>query len=779
MSCVQLTETVSSLQTNKLSHVHSFALTLHNYTNTKFPPSSMAASNRVDSNDKPQSNALPSIESLFGLKREDDLDLLLPPGDPNRRASVTDRRKQSALPLHPPAIPSHGSISLSDLNYSLPGSSRGIEDNGLEEPRSTAREIILPSQNPMRSPDTPAFDAASDETVIRHRISTHAVTSPLPSLTPSPLTPRISSTTPTVPYSPSVGNFSSRSVAYPHAPPGGSSRGRSYSDTAESDRVDGSIGGGLSPSPHHTRHSGHHRYQLAPLSTTPYAAPSRRSRYGSLNSQEPGDAPPPPPAFNRHLAHLSPDSSKRRHTISDGRTGKVGIQEDRIYKAPPRLPPLSSTSQAHLERQLQSQSSYIGGPIPSPSSITGPSSSSSSELSFRTPLSATSPHYPASAGTSLVPLSPTSATPSRQRSQHSEPYSAALSARPPSPSSFQSLPPSSFPKRLSTTGPYSASTSSASASTTLQHAHAQARPTSATSGSPFAFNSGNPTGPSSHRLTRRTSASSSSDYGQNATTGTYSGRPSSGVSFEGSLSGYEDEGYGIHSGHSFSHDSHSEDIGNNPTPVSSRPTTAGSAKYECEYCQKRFNRPSSLKIHVNTHTGEKPFKCPFPGCGRRFSVSSNMRRHSRVHTQPKSNLSSSNNPFASAPPTFSLNQANEGMEVDDDDDEEEREEEGPSSPRDRHKDVDRTRLPLNSPPPTSVGDTARDVVRDRSAASRSPTSDRAFTRDAPHGVPKNKRRSPHGDDSEVDEPSSAMTSSKKTRSPRKRSKSKVETFPGR
>ncbi|CUA73171.1 hypothetical protein RSOLAG22IIIB_05171 [Rhizoctonia solani] len=57
------------------------------------------------------------------------------------------------------------------------------------------------------------------------------------------------------------------------------------------------------------------------------------------------------------------------------------------------------------------------------------------------------------------------------------------------------------------------------------------------------------------------------------------------------------------------------------------------AKYECQYCGKRFNRPSSLKIHVNTHTGEKPYQCTFPSCGRRFSVMSNMRRHSRVHNQ--------------------------------------------------------------------------------------------------------------------------------------------------
>ncbi|KAG7446316.1 uncharacterized protein BT62DRAFT_829378, partial [Guyanagaster necrorhizus] len=60
-------------------------------------------------------------------------------------------------------------------------------------------------------------------------------------------------------------------------------------------------------------------------------------------------------------------------------------------------------------------------------------------------------------------------------------------------------------------------------------------------------------------------------------------------------------------------------------------------KYECTYCGKGFNRPSSLKacfdIHINSHTGEKPFVCPVESCGRSFSVLSNMRRHARVHTQ--------------------------------------------------------------------------------------------------------------------------------------------------
>lgn len=57
-------------------------------------------------------------------------------------------------------------------------------------------------------------------------------------------------------------------------------------------------------------------------------------------------------------------------------------------------------------------------------------------------------------------------------------------------------------------------------------------------------------------------------------------------------------------------------------------------KHICTVCNKRFNRPSSLRIHVNTHTGATPFLCPFPGCGRGFNVNSNMRRHYRNHTNP-------------------------------------------------------------------------------------------------------------------------------------------------
>uniref|UniRef100_A0A0W0EYB1 C2H2-type domain-containing protein n=1 Tax=Moniliophthora roreri TaxID=221103 RepID=A0A0W0EYB1_MONRR len=77
-------------------------------------------------------------------------------------------------------------------------------------------------------------------------------------------------------------------------------------------------------------------------------------------------------------------------------------------------------------------------------------------------------------------------------------------------------------------------------------------------------------------------------------------------------------------------------------------------KHACPVCSKRFSRPSSLRIHVNTQTGETrwyqvvfvfnvviilmplltAFRCPYPGCGREFNVNSNMRRHYRNHGVP-------------------------------------------------------------------------------------------------------------------------------------------------
>jgi hypothetical protein len=52
----------------------------------------------------------------------------------------------------------------------------------------------------------------------------------------------------------------------------------------------------------------------------------------------------------------------------------------------------------------------------------------------------------------------------------------------------------------------------------------------------------------------------------------------------------------------------------------------------CPRVGKPFKAKYKLVNHIRVHTGEKPFPCPFPGCGKVFARSENLKIHKRTHT---------------------------------------------------------------------------------------------------------------------------------------------------
>lgn len=54
---------------------------------------------------------------------------------------------------------------------------------------------------------------------------------------------------------------------------------------------------------------------------------------------------------------------------------------------------------------------------------------------------------------------------------------------------------------------------------------------------------------------------------------------------------------------------------------------------KCRLCDKVYARPSTLRTHMRTHSGEKPYQCHI--CMKSFSQDANLTAHLRIHSGEK------------------------------------------------------------------------------------------------------------------------------------------------
>ncbi|XP_076319019.1 uncharacterized protein LOC143229983 isoform X4 [Tachypleus tridentatus] len=72
---------------------------------------------------------------------------------------------------------------------------------------------------------------------------------------------------------------------------------------------------------------------------------------------------------------------------------------------------------------------------------------------------------------------------------------------------------------------------------------------------------------------------------------------------------------------------------NGPKKRGSRPRISNLADVTCSICGRMFKSRFSLKVHMYTHTGEKPYECSL--CGKSFNQRSSYDCHMRRHTGNK------------------------------------------------------------------------------------------------------------------------------------------------